>query len=80
MPTLALSEERRLGKEAKSSLQNPDRKLEGVVVVVVLGRVEVARSPPQQSVSQSVSPAVVTMADGEINIDSLIQRLLEGEI
>ena len=74
MPTLALSEERRLGKEAKSSLQNPDRKLEGVVVV--LGRVEVARSPPQQS----VSPAVVTMADGEINIDSLIQRLLEGEI
>ena len=76
MPTLALSEERRLGKEAKSSLQNPDRKLEGVVVVVVLGRVEVARSPPQQS----VSPAVVTMADGEINIDSLIQRLLEGEI
>ena len=60
------------GKRGQEQPRNSDRELEGVVVVVsgaVVGRIEVAPSPQS-----------VTMADGEINIDSLIQRLLEGEM
>ena len=66
LPSLALSEEGKKESE-RGREQPPDTR-------------NSRRASPSVRPSSSSSPrSVFRMADGEINIDSLIQRLLEGE-